>query len=464
MDSFQRRILNTWRRHCGDAGIRRVLVAVSGGLDSVVLLRTLAALAPELGLELAIAHFNHGLRGADSDADQVWTRRLASSLGCALLEGKANLNTRDTATQESLEMKARRLRHAFLARSASEWGAEAIALAHHADDQAEGFLIRLLRGSGGTGLGGMRWLSPSPADPRIPLLRPLLGESKQALLAEAQSAGWTFREDASNRDRSILRNRIRHHLLPLLESEYQVGIRSVLVRTGELLADEAAYVEESARRWLSVARRPRFERLHPAVQRAVIRIELWKLGQEPNFDLVETLRTRTTSVSVSPEQLITRDPAGAVRLDFSKSPSTDAASKTSFAVRLRGTAGRVALLDATLEWRVLTMSKASARRRAGEEWFDLNTIGTALRIRHWRSGDRFQPLGMSQAARLQNLFVNRKVPAARRRSVWLVVSLKQADSPIAWVERFPPGERFKVPASRPGIASPRRILAMRILR
>ena len=464
MDSFQRRIFTTWRRHWGDAGIRRVLVGVSGGLDSVVLLQTLVALAPELGLELAVAHFNHGLRGADSDEDHAWTRRLATSLGCALIEETANLNAPDTATRESMEMKARRLRHAFLARSASGWAADAIALAHHADDQAEGFLIRLLRGSGGIGLGGMRWQSPSPADPRIPLLRPLLGESKLALLAEAKSAGWTFREDASNLDPGILRNRIRHHLLPLLESEYQAGIRSVLVRTGELLSDEAAFVEASARRWLSAARRTRFERLHPAVQRAVIRIELWKLGQEPNFDLVETLRSRTTSVSVSPKQVITRDAAGAVCLDLVKSPDTDGASTPSIAVRLRGASGRVALPDATLEWRVMAPPKASARRRAGEEWFDFKAIGTALSVRHWQSGDRFQPLGMSQAARLQNLFVNRKVPADRRRSLWLVESLKQAEPRIAWVEGFPSGEPFKVPARRPGTIAPRRILVMRIVR
>ena len=464
MDSFQRRILNTWRRHSGDAGIRRVLVGVSGGLDSVVLLRTLAALAPELGLELAAAHFNHGLRGADSDEDQAWTRRLATSLGCVLQEETANLNAGDTDTRESMEMKARRLRHAFLARAAAGWGADAIALAHHADDQAEGFLIRLLRGSGGTGLGGMRWQSPSPADPLIPLVRPLLGESKQALLAEATAAGWTFREDASNQDPRILRNRIRHHLLPLLESEYQAGIRSVLVRSGELLSDEAAFVEESARRWLSAARRTRFERLHPAVQRAVMRIELWKLGQEPNFDLVETLRSRTTSVSVSPEQWVRRDPAGAVRLDLSKTPGMEGASNPSIAVCLRGVSGRVVLPEATLEWRVFATPKACARRRAGEEWFDLKAIGTALRVRHWQSGDRFQPLGMSQAARLQNLFVNRKVPADRRRRLWLVESLRLSEPRIAWVEGFPSGERFKVPARRPGTPGPRRILAMRLVR
>ena len=463
MDPFQRRILSTWQHHWGKAGIRRVLVAVSGGADSVVLLRVLSSIAPEVRLELAVAHFNHCLRGRDSDEDQAWVRRLAETLNLQLFEDAANLGTKDSATRESLEMKARRLRHAFLARAALEWRADAIALAHHADDQAEGFLIRLLRGSGGAGLGGMRWQAPSPADGRIPLLRPLLAESKQSLLAEARARGWEFREDVSNQDSSILRNRIRHELLPLLKSAYQPGIREILLRTGELLSDEADFVDASARRWLAAARRTRFDRLHLAVQRAVIRLELWQLGQEAGFDLVEKLRTRIAPVTVAPNQALIREPSGAVRSQATKATLPNQTSKTSIALSVRGKAGQIALGDAVLEWRLLGTQDRRARRRNGEEWLNLTSIGTELRARHWQSGDRFQPLGMRAPARLQNLFVNRKIPADQRRQLWVIESLTNPPA-IVWVEGFPPGELYKVPAHSGPASAGRCILALRIVR
>ena len=245
------RILDNWRLHCSRPGLRRVLVAVSGGVDSVVLLRSLESLAGDLGLELAAAHFNHRLRGTAADADQAFVRTLADELRIPCFEGAARVRAEATASRESLEMTGRRLRHSFLAATARKWNADGIALAHHADDQAELFLIRLLRGAGGAGLAGMRWRSPSPSDPGVPLVRPLLNLSKTELETEAATEAWPFREDETNRDPSILRNRIRHELLPLLEEGFQPGIRTVLNRTADLVGDEATFVEETAVRWRS---------------------------------------------------------------------------------------------------------------------------------------------------------------------------------------------------------------------
>ena len=419
-------------------------------MDSVVLLRSLWELRSALGLDLAVAHFNHHLRGADSDADQAFVSALAVELGLPAFTGSAHLNspTGRTASRESLEMKARRLRHTFLARTAQEWGADAVALAHHADDQAELVLIRLLRGAGGSGLGGMKRESPSPADPRIPLLRPLLDFIKRELESIARERGWHFREDASNQDPTILRNRIRHQLLPLLESEYQAGIREVLGRTADVVSEEAAFVEETARAWIAARRRRSFGKLHVAVQRAVIRLELWELGHAGGFDLVEKLRTRTSMVSTAPGSGLRRTLSGALE---PVAPVTNGSEFTSggdksFLVALTGTSGAVATDDGEFEWRIVPGKTRPPVRRPGEEFLDLDSIGDSLRLRHWRSGDRFQMLGMDRASRLQNLFVNRKIPAALRRRLWLA---ETKDGVVAWVEGFPPGEAFKVqPASK----------------
>ncbi len=454
MNPVLHRILENWRLHCRPPGFHRVLVAVSGGVDSVVLLRSLALLAADEGLELAVAHFNHRLRGREADADQTFVNRLAGELGLPFFEGCAEVRSASAATRESLEMTGRRLRHAYLATAAQEWKADCIALAHHADDQAELFLIRLFRGAGGTGLGGMRWSSPSPSDPRIPLVRPLLNLSKAELKTWARSEACPFREDKSNRDRSIPRNRIRHELLPLLEAEYQPGIRSVLNRTAELLGDEAAFVDETARRWRTARRRTPFHRLHPAVQRAVLRVELWELGHVGGFDLVEQLRSRTTQISIGRGIAVCREAAGGIREVRSQPrPQTVA---TRIQVDLKGSSGTVPLGDGALTWTIqASRGRTTARSPAGTECFDLGSVGKSIVLRHWRSGDRFQPLGLSNPARLQNLFVNRKVPAALRRHLWVA----EAESgELVWVERMPPGETFKLrPATR-------RVLKLSIVR
>ena len=158
-----------------------VLVAVSGGLDSITLLHILHELAPKHRWRLTVAHLNHRLRGRSSDADERFVRRVAERLKLPIVVEGADV--RKCAAQEklSLEMAARKLRHDFLARAALRRGIPAVALAHHADDQLELFFQRLLRGSGGEGLAGMKWQSPSPSNRQIFLVRPLLDLPKAAL-------------------------------------------------------------------------------------------------------------------------------------------------------------------------------------------------------------------------------------------------------------------------------------------
>src|SRR5260370_5734923 len=136
--------------------------------------------------------------------------RITEEWGLPLVVGRAPVRTFAARHGLSLEMAARGLRHEFLARSACNRGVETIALAHHADDQVELFFVRLLRGAGGEGLAGMKWRSPSPADKKIPLVRPLLGLTKTELLHFARENKIPFREDATNASADFFRNRIRN--------------------------------------------------------------------------------------------------------------------------------------------------------------------------------------------------------------------------------------------------------------
>ncbi|MCU0783459.1 MAG: tRNA lysidine(34) synthetase TilS, partial [Verrucomicrobia bacterium] len=196
----------------------RVLVAVSGGLDSVALLHLLHELAVKNRWKLTLAHLNHQLRGRDSNADERFVRAMSARLKLPCVAERANVRAHAQEHGLSIEMAARHLRHEFLARTARRLKIRKVALAHHADDQVELFFLRWLRGAGGEGLAGMKWHSPSPANSAIQLVRPLLNVSKADLKQFARKYRVRFREDASNTSLDFQRNRIRHELLPWLRS------------------------------------------------------------------------------------------------------------------------------------------------------------------------------------------------------------------------------------------------------
>ncbi|HMJ92252.1 MAG TPA: tRNA lysidine(34) synthetase TilS, partial [Candidatus Acidoferrum sp.] len=283
-----------------------VLVGVSGGLDSMVLLHALHALAPKHQWVVTAAHFNHLLRGRAADADQHFVSRAAKKLGVRFDSSSADVQAFAKSQKLSLEMSARSLRHEFLARSALGFGVRFVALAHHADDQVELFLLRLLRGASSSGLAGMAWKARSSADARVTLVRPLLDCRKAELTAWARERKIGFREDATNAGTDILRNRIRHKLLPLLRRDYQTGINAVLLRESELLRDESEFIAAEAKRWLKS--RKSFDALAAALQRKVLYAELLRTGIAPNFRLIEQLRSSVDEwVSVNAKFCCRRD-------------------------------------------------------------------------------------------------------------------------------------------------------------
>src|SRR3954468_14186303 len=171
---------------------QRILVAVSGGVDSMVLLHLLQRGREEFHWQLHLAHLNHCLRGRSSDADEQLVRRTAERLNIPGSTGRADVLAIAASRKVSTEMAARQARHEFLARIARQEGISTIALAHHADDQAELFFLRLLRGSSPEGLAGMASISPSPVDPALSLARPLLNFTKAQLLEYARGERIVF--------------------------------------------------------------------------------------------------------------------------------------------------------------------------------------------------------------------------------------------------------------------------------
>jgi tRNA(Ile)-lysidine synthase len=335
-------------------------------------------------------------------------------------------------------MAARRLRHSFLARAARRWGIGKVLLGHHADDNTELFFLRVLRGSGGDGLGGMKWLSPSPADARVQLARPLLGCTKAELEQWAKRQGIVWREDRSNESKDIPRNRVRHELLPLLREKYQPALDQAVRRLMEIVGDEAAFAESGAACWLAAPGDRLFSELPVAVQRRCLRISLAKQGIEAGWEQVEQLRLNPGKpVVIRPDARVRRNAAGEVELVPAQVAVPFEAGAKGF--RLRGTSGEFQFGDRLVAWRIVRHESGFDWRAkpANTEYFDAALAGRRITLRHWRPGDRFQPIGLKQSAKLQNLFVNRRIPRDQRRRLLLAES---PDGRVFWVEGLRIGE------------------------
>ncbi len=434
-------------RHCLLSRGEPLLVAVSGGLDSMVLLHVLHAWSQSGVSQLTVAHFDHQLRGRASQQDARFVGRAAAKLGLRFVNEKGNVTGFARSDRMSTEMAARILRHRFLASAARAAGASTIALAHHADDQVESFFLRLFRGAGAEGLAGMDWQTSSPEDPGIRLVRPFLDEPRDVLARYARENHIRFREDPSNRSLAILRNRIRHQLLPLLRRDYQPGLAPVILRTMSTLRGDAEFIANQARIWQRGRRNRRFADLAAALQRQLLRLQLRQFNVTVTFDLVERLRLYPDErVSVGGEFLC-RDQAGVVRLTREEGFRLE-----QIAISLEGRGGETRFGDLETTWRFLKLRggpPGRRNRRNGLEVFDADRVGPVILLRHWHPGDRFRPSGLPRAAKLQNLFVNQRVPRETRRR--LVIATTAAGE-LFWVEGLRIAEGFKLDkASRRGL-------------
>ena len=436
----------------------RVAVALSGGADSVGLLFALREIEAAEGFEVAgAAHLNHLLRGADADADEQFCRDLAARLALPFDVERVDVAQLARETGESIEQAAHTARHAFFERAATRLGATAVAVAHTKHDQAETFLLRLLRGAGPRGLSGMHPRSGC-------VVRPFIETSRAEIREFLQARQISFREDASNADLSIPRNRIRHELLPLLEAHFLPGIVDVLDREAAIAREDADYLDAAARDAAArlVSTTDRGVELDagalavepPAIARRVIRLAQ-QLAAGPGhfvgFDASEAVRRYVVSKSTGqldlPGHRVNRR-GGAVVLTGSRGrerpiPAAD------FSYQLE-VPGQVAVPEAacaiSADKRVVPSGQALAdvRQLAGrsnEAVIEAGRLTGPLSVRNRRPGDSFRPLGLHGRKKLQDLFVDAKIDRFEREITPLIVD---SAGRIVWVAGLALAEEFRV--------------------
>ncbi len=431
----------------------RVLVGVSGGPDSMALLHLLSRLGPGLKIRIGVAHLNHCLRGASADRDAEVVGQAAASLGYTCHIGRARVLKVNRQLGLSLEEAARRVRYAFFKKTMTHAGYNKLALGHQLDDNAEQMLIALLRGAGPRGLSGI----PPVREKRI--IRPLINTRRSQIESFVAQEGITCVLDESNDDLRFVRNRIRHHLLPLLASDYNPRITAHLNRLADVMRTEEAWIGGlvTAPYEKAVVNRGKgtitlsadtVRQVHPALARRLVRMALQDIAgslQRISFSHIHAvLRLLTDSEGEkechlpggirarrSGERLMLFMATGCRRGAAEVAIEASAASKTAifgpFPATVEIQSMGIGLRFSPCRPHQLPQWADVGRNRA---YFDTDRLSLPLTVRCAVPGDRFTPLGAAGSQKLKKFFIDHRVPrqaramtpvlADKERIVWLV--------------------------------------------
>jgi tRNA(Ile)-lysidine synthase len=478
-NSLEQRVLE----HVRESGMVepgwRVGVAVSGGADSVALLRLLERLRGDLGIALIVVHFDHALRGAESQEDARFVGGLARAGGHEFVFAREDVAAEAARHDWNLEDAARRLRYAFFARVVREGRATRIAVAHTAEDQAETVLAHLIRGTGLTGLAAIYPVAG-------PVVRPLLATHRLELREYLRGNGQTWREDATNRDLRRLRARIREQLLPQLEHDFSPAIVDRLGELARLAREQEVFwdalVEDRVRRCACENGETLTIGIHDLLfpmgltdcsqddaQRSEISSSCRALTERVVRRLYEKVRGDRRELNARHvEQVIhlagksisgrhVRLPGAIlVERDFDRLVFSRASSEALAALRRRKTEGQensyqyavdlpgrgeatVSVPELGRRYRLKVIDwpfKASETKR--DAALDADLLRAPLILRNWRPGDAYRPLGRRDVRKLNRMFIAGRVPN-RERASWPVL---ESEGRVIWVRGMPPAHEF----------------------
>ncbi|MDS1030985.1 tRNA lysidine(34) synthetase TilS [Bacillota bacterium LX-D] len=427
----------------------KIVVGVSGGPDSVVLLHSLAALKDEYNLTLYAAHFNHLIRGQDAEKDALFVEQFARTLGISCTVGYGDVPKYTKEQGLTLEEGARKLRYAFFYNLVNKFRADKIAVGHHGDDQAETVLLHLLRGSGTRGLAGM---SPK----RNMLIRPLLCLFRSDIELYCQQYNLESRTDFTNFTTEHTRNKIRLELLPTLKT-YNPNIAQGLNNLANILRVEDDYLEKvSVNAFRSLAEvfetkivldYSKYLSLHQGLRRRILRYAYQLLaGREEslNYRYVQRIElfleeTRTNKKMSLPRGVVLKLTDTAIIISKVIKPRTLAFASSLFVPGRTQLGDKWIIIAKELKWETLGNQHLTAS--LNEAYLDLDAVQLPLTVRTRKSGDVFKPLGLKGTKKLKNFFADLKVEPERR---GLIPIVTDAAGQILWVGGYRIDERYKI--------------------
>ena len=423
----------------------KVLVCVSGGADSVALLYLLYLLKDEFSLKLHIAHLNHMIRAKEADKDAEFVRSLAQRLKLPIISRKVDVPSFVKKNRLSTEEGARILRYRFFSEAAAKIKADKVAIAHTADDQAETVLMRIIRGTGLEGLGGIK---PAIEQNGMKIIRPLIEVWKKEIENYLKQKRLRFRLDLSNKDKTYFRNKIRLALIPHLARNYNFRIKEILLRLGNVAREDYACLEKKAEKAfekLVETKKDKFEiefsikrlkRYPVAIQRIVMRLAIEKIKGDLRRISFQNLQDLNGLIR-SPDRNLFLHLADKIKvrkeydkLIFYNSRRQKRIKRFKYKLKISGitTISELGLKIVTADY----TDKISALAKTAKEvaYFDYNKIKFPLFVRNRLPGDRIRPLGMKGKKKLKDIFIDQKVPLLQRDFTPLIVS---AEEKIIWV-------------------------------
>lgn len=458
VQSLQEALLAYIRKHRLLAPGDRVGIAVSGGADSVALLRLLLELRHDLGIVISAVHFNHKLRGADSEEDERFVAGLAQQHRLEFHRASGDVAQHAAEERLSLETAARNLRYRYFRSLLVEGKLTRIATAHTLDDQAETVLLKMVRGSGTRGFAGiypqLSVASSQFSQQKIPaIVRPLLAVRRKDLEAYLGTIGQTWREDQSNRDLRHARNRVRQEILPRLEQDLNPAVREVLAETAEIARAEEEFWQKEVRQLLEPAWQPKADQgalqasalrsLPLALQRRLVRATAETLGLRLEFRHVEEILSLLAKEpepggsAVLPDGWTVSLHRGELRFGRAAAPAT----YPDYEFRL-ALPGMVEVPPTRSRFEAIVVQGNAAGVYNPEHLLDRTRLGRELRVRNWRPGDRFWPTHTKAPKKIKELLQERHLTGPDRK-LWPVV-VSGAD--VIWMRGFAVPSQFQVPA------------------
>lgn len=406
----------------------RVVVGLSGGADSVALLKILV----RLGYTCFAAHCNFHLRGEESDRDEAFSHRLAESLSVPFY--KIDFDTHQYAKTHSLsvEMAARDLRYSWFEEKRQELKADAIAVAHHRDDNAETLLMNLIRGTGIRGMGGMR-----PQNGHI--IRPLLGISREEIIAWLESEQQPYMTDHTNLSDAYMRNFIRLRILPLME-EQNPSVREAIARTAEnLSAVETLYrqvIEEAKEKVFVNPHQLSISTLMHYKEPETILFELlrpYQFNRTQVHEIFSSLEKESGKLFFSSTHRLLKD-----RKDLFLTPLKEETIQSSFQILSEND---IIHLPIELSFhRIVYTTETRIEKDKNCAWFDADKVHFPLELRRWQTGDWFIPFGMTGKQKLSDYFSNNKYSRFEKENAWLLCS----GNDVLWIVGERTDNRFRV--------------------
>ena len=431
----------------------RLIVGVSGGVDSMVLLHLLNTCRKEFDLSLIIAHVNHGLRPKESEEEAHLVQKESERLGLHFEYGQFDIKRFQRAGGLSVQDAGRRIRFHFFKSLLLRYQAQKIALGHNADDQVETILLRLMRGSGLQGLKGMLPIREGR------VIRPLLEVWKEEIESFAREKGVPFLLDSSNLKEDYLRNRVRLGLIPLIEKKYQPAFKEIVIKTSAVLREENDYLDRGAEEsyqkiihqenGILSFKFSEFQALPKAIQWRVIQ-KIWgrmnneeRIAEESEGLDVDSIYGKLNQTSPSfllelPRGIYLEKRYDMVSLKRGrvKPPPPFEAELVLPGRTFIEEIGREMLAEETIRDEKFKLFKESPNTAL----LDCEKLQFPLKVRSFRPGDRFQPLGIKGAQKLKKFFIDHKIPRFERPKIPLLISGEK----IVWIVGYRIDERAKV--------------------